>query len=310
MEIKNICIVGVGGVGGFFGGKIALHKSSSDKKIFFVARGKHLQAIKENGLTLNTQEGSLNCKPDLATDDISQIPQCDLVIVAVKSYDLDDAIINIKSIVKDDTIILPLLNGVDIYERIRKNLDNAVVLPACVYVGTHIEAPGIVTQRGGEGKILFGKDPKWSDFYPVSLISFLKDAGTNFEWNDNPYPAIWSKYMFITAFGLVTASNYKTLGEVMESEKLKNDVYEIMKEIEVISIKKGIALGDDIVAQSLNKAFNFPLETKTSFQRDVEKKDKNEGDLFAGTVIRMGKELNIPTPKTDALYKKVCDAIK
>jgi len=307
MGIKNVCIYGVGGVGGFFGGQIAdyISKFDADKKVYFVARGAHLDKIKKDGLLLNTSENSTICKPHQATDNIENVPECDLVIVAVKGYDLDSAVKNIKSIIREDTVILPLLNGVDIYERIRNNLDKGIVLPACVYVGTHIEAPGIVTQKGGDGKILFGKDPRLSDFYPASLISFFEELELNFEWNDDPYPAIWSKYMFITAFGLVTAGTDSTLGGIMESEGLKNNVFTIMEEIKSISLKKQIGLDDDIVEKSLNKAFKFPPETKTSFQRDVEKGGKNEGDLFGGTVIRMGETLGIPIPKTKEIYGKI-----
>ena len=207
---------------------------------------------------------------------------------------------------RPETVVVPLLNGVDIYERVRRVLTNGIILPACIYVGTHIERPGVVTQRGGEGKILMGKDPKYPDFYPEEVLQFLQEAAISFQWFENALPAIWEKYLFIAGFGLVSAASGKTLGQIIEDAESKRLVAGIMEEIFLISKQKHIALPEDIVAVSVAKARNFPPETKTSYQRDVERKAKrNEGDLFGATVIRMGKETGVPTPVTESVYKRI-----
>ena len=308
--IKKICIYGVGGVGGYFGGKIA-HKlsqsDSDDHEVYFVARGQHLAAIQEKGLILNTDDQRhLVCKPTLAAEDFKELPQVDLVFVCVKSYDLDSVIEQISGKVSNDTIIIPLLNGADIYERIRSKMSTGLVLPACVLVGVHIEEPGVVSQKGGSGTILFGKDPQSADVMPANVLEFFDHVGIKYQWIDDPYPAIWEKYIFIAPFALVTASSGKVLGEVMEDMILRDQVRDIMQEVALIAKLEGVALRDTIVEESLNKANDFPYETKTSFQRDYEQAGKrNEADLFGGTILRLGKKHSISTPVTERIYSHI-----
>ena len=309
-EIKNICIFGAGSVGGVFGGKIAhaiAQKPDSLRKVFFIARGAHLEEIKKNGLILNTpEERGILCKPNLATDNIVEIPQPDLYLLCVKGYDLDQATLTIKKNIADNTLVIPLLNGVDIYERIRKNLDTGIVLPGCVYIGAVVEKPGVVTHAGGPGLIACGKDPSIPDFNPGNLIEFFDQMEIKFQWNDDPCPALWQKFVFIAGYGLVTAYTAKTFGGILSDPELKELVRKVMEEIAAVAQKKGVKLADTIVTDSLQTGKNFPSETKTSFQRDIEAKAKrNEGDLFGGTIIRLGKELGVPTPVTESIYSKL-----
>jgi 2-dehydropantoate 2-reductase len=309
LVINKICIYGIGGVGGYFGSKIA-NNINTHKQInyesYFIARGEHLEAIKHSGIKVITPKHTIVGIPTRATDDINDIPNPDLFLLCVKSYNLDEVVKSIRSKVSAETVIMPLLNGADIYDRIRINLKSGIVLPACVFVGTHIQKAGVISQSGGDGKILFGKDPKLPEFVPDNIIRFLDDMGINYQWNNDPYPAIWSKYIFIASFGLVTVFTGKTLGEIMEDEKEKDTVRGIMKEIYSIASSKGIELSENIVEESIRKANNFPYDTKTSYQRDVESKGKvNEGDLYGGTIIREGKSLGIPTPITKSIYSEI-----
>jgi 2-dehydropantoate 2-reductase len=307
--IERICVYGIGGVGGYFGSKIAnaIAGSAGTKyKSYFIARGAHLEVIKRDGIKVISPEQTIVGKPNQATDDIKKIPDPDLILICVKSYDLDKVVKSIESKVKDKTIIIPLLNGADIYDRIRVNLNTGIVLPACVFVGTHIEKPGVIQQNGGDGRILFGKDPKYKTFDPDNVIRTFNDMGINCQWNDNPFPAIWSKYIFIASFGLVTVYTGKCLGEIMEDTAAKENVSEIMHEIFNIAKEKGIELPPDIIEESINKANNFPYDTKTSYQRDVESKGKiNEGNLYGGTIVNEGKALGIPTPVTSSIYAEI-----
>ena len=308
----NITIIGIGGVGGYFGGRItdSLRRNlNSDYTITFIARGEHLKLIKQNGLILNTsdQQGII-CKPDYSSDNFNDIPKPDIIILAVKSYDLENILSKISLIINDNTIILPLLNGVDIYERIRKIIKNGIVLPACAYVSTHIEKSGVVTQTGPVGKLLFGRDPQNPNYFPNSLIEVLKLSKINFQWFEDPYPAIWEKYMFIAAYGIVTASSNKTIGEVFSDFNLKENARQVMVEIFDIARKKGILLFDYIVEDSLNKARYFAHETKTSYQRDIENKGNiNEGDLLGQTILKLSAQNGLSAPVTDKLFKIILE---
>lgn len=302
----NIGVLGVGGVGGYFGGKIAhfIENSKSQHQVFFVARGEHLEAICKNGLELNTKEnGIIVCKPSVATDDILSLPLLDICLICVKSYDLKDVIDKLKDRIHPNTVILPLLNGVDIHQRIRGLITDGIILPACVYVGTHIEKPGTVTQRGGRCRILYGPDPDNLDSDVSVLKSLLNDSGISNEWYQDPLPEIWSKFMFIASYGMVSASNNVTLGQILESEKLSSDTLSIMNEIYKIAVAMGIGLDEECIQNSFNKAKTFPYAAKTSFQRDFEVPGKkDERDLFGGTIIRMGKKLRIGTETAERIY--------
>lgn len=302
----NIAVIGIGGVGGFFGGKLTqILKDDADLNIYFIARGQHLAEIQKNGLLLDSDEGEYICRPTKALDNIAELPEIDLCLLCVKGYDLDKVLIPLKEKVSEKTMILPLLNGVDIYERIRKTIDKGVVFPSCVYVGTHIEKPGKVTQRGGTCTIHFGKDPH-NDYIDPAIFDLFDKANIKYSWLENPYTEIWSKFVFIAAYGLVTANSGRTIGEAVSSDELSRDLKLIMHEIAAIAEKKGITLPQSIVHDSYIKGKNFPFEAKTSFQRDFENADKpDERDLFGGTIIRMGAETGVTAETTERIYESI-----
>ena len=315
VSLNNIWVYGVGGVGGYFGGKMAYavaRQGLASRKVFFIARGRHLEEILKKGLTLNASDQTgMICKPELATGNAAELPPPDLCLICVKSYDLDRVVERLAGMIKDETVLIPLLNGVDIHERVRSLLHRGTVLPACVYVGTHIEKAGVVTQKGGDGTILCGPDPDVPVFAPGAVIQFFRDVGIRLVWQNDPYKAIWEKYIFIASFGLVTALFRETLGEVLSDQMARELVRGIMTEIVSLARQRGIDLAEDIVDISLKKALGFPYETKTSFQRDVETKGgRHEGDLFGATIFRIGRALDIETPVTRSVYEKLLRTIE
>lgn len=302
--IVKIGIIGVGGVGGYFGGKLCrLQQCDTGASISFVARGEHLRAIQESGLLLSSEsDGDLVCRPSLATDDFRRLPPLDLCLICVKEFDLPAALAGLAPFIRDDTILLPLLNGVDVYSRVRSVIQQGVVLPACVYVGTHIERPGKVHQKGGACRILFGPDPQRPGFAPQEIIGVFERAGIESEWTLDIQVEIWRKFIFICGYGLVSAACGKTLGEIVVDDALRGDVRAIMMEASSLARASGVRLPDDIVEKSLLKAQDFPPAAKTSFQRDFERPDKlDERDLFGGAMIRMADRLNIDVPGTRAV---------
>ena len=307
MNRRNVCVIGVGGVGGYFGGKLAhtfSSNSDSSVNVFFVARGKHLGAIKENGLIVKSPEfGTITCRPTLATERISELPQIDFFLIAVKGYDLMEATTFMKDHVKAHTMILAPLNGADIQEKLRINLHTGIIFPSCVYISSYIEEPGVI-HTGKPGKIIFGRDPAYPDNTPHELFSLFQESSIDYEWKEDANPAIWEKYVFIASFSLISACYNRTLGEILEEPSLKKEVIAIMNEIRSIALKKKIQLPDGIVNLSLKKATLFPPGTQTSLQRDIaQRKGKSELDLFGRTILYLGEEMGIPTPTTRKIYQ-------
>ncbi len=307
--IRTVAVIGVGGVGGYFGGRIAhrlAQKPSGKTTIAFVARGRHLEAIRREGLLLRMGEGpAVRCRPNLATDRIAELPAPDLCLLCVKGYDLPGVLAELAPSVAADTVIVPVLNGVDIYERIRQHLSTGIVLPACVYVSANIEKPGTVVQRGMEGLILSGPDPQHPQEGASGARAFLDSMGIAFRWNADPFPAIWEKYLFIASFGLVTAWAGKSFGEVLASRELSGLVRSITAEILALAAKRAVRLPPETLEATMDKAAGFPAETRTSYQRDVEAGRQGEGDLFGATILRLGESLGVPVPVTRRIHGQI-----
>lgn len=206
--VKTIWVVGIGGVGGYFGGRIAhaLGEGDDGRRVYFIARGQHLREIQENGLILQCDNDTFICKPAGASDDMSSFPRPDLCLICVKSYDLEAAVQGLSRFISDDTVLIPLLNGLDIYDRTRKCLDKGIVLPACVYITSYIERPGKVVQSGPNKHVILGSSPHHPDYNPRELLSFTYDMGLAFKWVEDPIAAIWEKYLLVASFALVTAA--------------------------------------------------------------------------------------------------------
>ncbi|MCE5262498.1 MAG: 2-dehydropantoate 2-reductase [Deltaproteobacteria bacterium] len=299
----RIAVVGIGGVGGYFGGKVALrYAGSAEHRVVFIARGAHLAAIRKEGLLLKTVEGDFRVTPDLATDDAAAAGPCDLVLVCVKEYALDEAASAIAPLLHEKTVVIPLLNGVDIAERLRSALPRGVILSGCVYISTFIEAPGIVRQVGGTCQLFFGPDDGNAEpFRPLETL--LKDAGIKAELTDRIGVHLWTKYLFVSPMAGVTSLMAKPFGAVMADGKGKAMVRGLMEEIGRLAEAKGITLPAGCVEEALVKVARFPYETKSSMQLDYEKGGRTEVDLFIGYAVRAGRALGIPVPLHEELYR-------
>lgn len=305
---KSITVIGLGGVGGYFGFKLAqTYSTSSQASITFVARNETYTIIKDNGLTLlSAEHPNSTAYPNNLINNLNHLPVSDLLLICVKEYDLELVCITIKEKIKEDTIILPLMNGADIYERIRKIIPNGIVLPACVYVASHIKEKACVEHKGKSGKIILGKDPLHQQFSADEIVSLLKNAGIDVEFKEDSLPDIWTKFFFIASFGLVTARYNKSIGQVNDEDNLKEEALAIMTEIKKIATLKGIKLSDTIIPDTFEKAATFPYHTPTSLQLDVQsKKAQNELELFAGIIIKYGKELGVEVPAAIKIYGEI-----
>jgi len=289
-------------VGGYYGGKLALKYSGRSKhEVIFFARGAHLEAIRRDGLRLVTAEGEYIVRPMQATDNPGEMGPLDLAIFCTKSYGLEDAARAIAGNLSDDSVVLPLLNGVDITDRLRAVLPRGTVLYGGVFISSAIQGPGVVRQMGGTGQLFFGPaDPADVEkFRPIEAL--LQGAGIKAELSADALLPLWTKYIFIGPMAGVTSLTGKPFGEVLADAADRALVEGLMKEIEAVARKKGVHFPPDIVQASLGKAAAFAPTTKTSMQLDYERGNRTELDIFTAYMVKAGKELGIPVP----LHKKV-----
>lgn len=308
MNKKNIIVVGLGGVGGYFGFKInQMNEIDHKNHVSFVARAETYKIVKDKGLTLVSEEHiNGNTHPNSLYQSISEIQKPDLVFICVKEYDLENVCHELAQVISTETVLFPMMNGADIYDRIRAILPENTILPSCVYVASHIKEKGIVEHKGKPGKVIFGKDPAHLSENIDWIVNLIEKSKISFEFKENALEDIWTKFIFIVSFGLVTAKYNSSIGAVCSTESQKDEATKIMEEIKSIADRKGIYLQDDIIFKTFEKANTFPPQTPTSLQLDVNSgKELNELELFAGAVIRYGKELNINTFNTESIYEEI-----
>lgn len=298
----RIGIIGIGGVGGFYGGKLALKYTGRSKhEVIFYARGAHLAAIRKDGLKLVTVDGECTVRPMQATDNPGEMGPLDLAIFCTKSYGLEDAARAVAGNLHGESVVLPLLNGVDITDRLRAVLPRGEVLYGGVFISSAIQGPGVVKQMGGTGQLFFGPADRADveKYRPIETL--LKDAGIKAELSADALLPLWTKYIFIGPMAGVTSLTGKPFGDVLADAADRAMVEGMMKEIEAVARKKGVHFPPDIVEASLGKAAAFAPTTKTSMQLDYERGNRTELDIFTAYMVRAGKELGIPVP----LHRKV-----
>lgn len=307
-KIQTIWVLGLGGVGGYFGGRIAhnLKQNNDIKQVYFIARGQHLKHIQANGLKLQTNNEQYTCYPAGSSDNPASFPTPDLILLCPKSYGLEEAVASISPYLDKNTIILPLMNGLDIYERIRSIITTGIVLPACVYITSYIEQPGVIFHKGPPGRAVFGRDKLNPDFDSAGLLEFSQEMKLDFNWVENPYPAIWEKYLLVASFALVTAASGLSFGEVMDDPEERQNLINVMHEILSLADKKEISLPDKLIDKTMELTRKFPHDARSSYQRDLEQgRRKAEGDIFGLTIVRLGRETGTPTPYTEKMLERI-----
>lgn len=296
-------ILGIGGIGGYYGGRLAArYAGSAQHQIVFIARGEHLQAIRRQGLRLMTVEGDVTAIPALATDDPREAGLFDLVLVCVKSYGLEAAARRIGGNLHDDSLVLPLLNGVNIAERLRAVLPKGRVLGGCVYISARIEGPGIVRQVGGSCQLIFGPEkPQDMEACPP-IENFLRDAGIKAELVADIAVPLWTKYIFIDPLAGLTSLLGKPFGPILDDPDDRAMLEGLIKEVALVAKARGVAFPDDIIAATTAKAAAFPTTTKTSMLLDFERRQPAELDIFTGYMVASGRELGIPVPLHERVH--------
>ncbi len=291
-------IIGVGGVGGYFGGKI----SHSGQKVTLVARGKHLEAIKQNGLQVKSIDGDFRTYPFLATDSIGKIEKADLILMCTKSWQVVDAAEWIKPILKEKTIIIPLQNGADNTEKLFSVLEAKHILGGLCKIYSKIEAPGVISHFGHSPEIVYGETDK-SDTERLQKVKEVFDkAGFNNTISEDIDVDIWSKFMFIATVSGLGALTRATIGEMYENQEIRKILEQTATEIHEVGKAKGVALPEDLVSRIMMFISKQPYDSTASTQRDIIEGRPSELDNFNGFIVKEGKELGIRTPTNTFIY--------
>ena len=298
--------MGIGGIGGYYGGLLARHYADDKNvEIVFIARGNHLVQIKKSGLKLITAKETLTVRPDLATDNPCGCGIFDCVIFCVKAYDLEESAELLSPAIGENTLVISLLNGVDNADRLRVILNKGKILNGCVYISAHIVRPGVVQQEGVLTKLFFGNESD-ETLDGKKLEAFFDKANIDAQYGTDINNIVWEKYVLISAFASATAYLKKTMRGILESENGKKLLEQLLAEVLYIAKAKQIVLPEGIREQIIAKVSTFPLTTKTSMQMDFENGGKAELETFTGFIVREAEKYGISVPT----YEKVYIALK
>lgn len=300
----RIGIIGIGGVGGYFGGKLAReYEQSGEHEIIFIARGDHLKAIRENGLQLLTKEGDYIARPKIATDNPREAGIFDLAFFCTKSYSLESSAREISSCINKNTIVIPLLNGVNSAERLRAVLQRANVLGGSVYIISHVEKPGVVKQEGGACKLTFGTDDQKSAQKYSYILDILLKAQINAVLSDKISEVLWTKYLLMCPIGSLTAATGHTYGSIGEDPLILKKARDMMMEVVAVARAHHVILPESEVDRAMEMVSGFGYDSKTSMQLDREKGRQMEIDALTAYLCRAGRNAGVPTPLHDEIYE-------
>ena len=305
MQKTKIVIVGLGGVGGYFGGFLAKkYANHPEIEICFLARGEHLKKVQENGLTLITENETFQIFPALATDDVTKIGTADYIIMSPKSYDLDSTVEQIIPMIGTNTVILPLLNGIDNSERIRNLLPETEVWDGCCYIMAKILEPGVVENTGNIHRIVFGYKNQRNE----RLLTFEKlliDAGIEARFYDNILTEIWKKFFFISTSASLTSYFNVSYGEILTNPVRRQTLIDISTELIEVANAEGIAIEKSEIDKLIHQFEKLPMGTTTSMHRDFLAGKNTEVDTLTGIVLKLGKKHGIATPTYQKVYTKL-----
>lgn len=294
----KIIIYGTGGVGGYFGTRLA----QSGNDVTFIARGKHLEAMQEKGLQLKSIHGDHTVFPVQVTNDVTSVATPDLIIIATKTWQLKETAKAIQPILGDHTMVLSLLNGADNAAQLLEMIDEKHVLGGLCKIVSKIEDYGVISHVAIDPFIGFGELDNQKTERVLALQKVFDKAQISNQIPDDIQVAIWSKFLFITTVSAIGGVTRATLGEMRSTPEIRKIMEQTAQEILAIANAKGV----NITQETISKAFHFidqlPYETTASLQRDVLEGRPSELEAQVGTIHRMGEELGILTPANSFIY--------
>jgi len=300
----KIVVAGIGGVGGYFGGLLAkAYAEVKNIEIYFLARGKHLAQIQNNGLKVIKGEIAFTANPFLTTANTVEIGNVNYIIVCTKNYDLDAILLQLKPCINDETTILPLLNGVEAVEKIRNKFPKNLVPAGCAYIVSAIKELGVVENMGNRQEIYFGLDGR-TDSRMVKLYDLLKFAGIEANLSQEISKVIWEKFIFLSCIATATSYLNKTVGKLLTENK--NLLIDLIKEVTTVALKKGIEVDKDMQTKGLNHYETLPFNATSSMHRDyLNNKPETELNSLTGYVVKQAQQLNLVLPNFEKAYQNL-----
>lgn len=292
----RIAVMGSGGLGGYFGARLA--QGGAD--VHFVARGAHLQAMRQHGLRI---EGPtpIHLKQVSATDDPATIGGADVVMLCVKLWDTAQAIERIRPLVGPRTAVISFQNGVLKDQYLREAFDARHLMGGVGYVATTIEAPGVIRQTGPMQRLLFGEFDGSRSERGQALLQACLAGGIQAELATDIVREIWQKYVFLVGLSGTTTTIRKTIGPIRSHPQTRAFLLDVMREVVAVGRAHGVALPEDYAQVRLQLADDVAPEMTSSMHHDLQRGNRLEVRWLAGGVVELGRAKGVPTPLNRAI---------
>ena len=294
----RIAVMGTGGVGGYYGGLMA----RAGEEVVFIARGAHLAAIQRNGLRVVSDLSGEFTVHSEATDDPAAVAPVDLVLYTVKMYHNEQAIPAIRPMVGPDTVVLTLQNGIDNGDKLAATLGERHVMIGVAYVVARIEEPGVVAQLGTVGRVVFGEMGVGISSRAKGLQQAFQRAGWNPELTADAQGGVWQKYIYLVGVAGVSAASRTTYGEMRTTPATRELVHGAWSEAMALARAKEVAVAEDTLEWAKGVLDSVSPDALTSMAKDVIEGNRIELEGLTGTVVRLGRELSVPTPINSTIY--------
>lgn len=293
----KIAIIGAGGVGGYFGAKMA----NSGFDVTFLARGAHLKAMQKSGLKVKSILGDFTVKKVKATDKIEAIGPVDLILLGVKAWQVKELAAELKPIVHQDTAVLPLQNGVMAVDELMESLNPENIIGGLCRIISKIESPGVINHFGVTPTIVFG-EPDNSETDVIQRIKEIFDkSGIKSQIAEDINAELWKKFIAICVSGLLAVSN-TTYGELRELKETRQMMTELVEEIYLLSQKAGIKIETGFVEKTISFIDSFPPDATSSLTRDVWEGKPSEIEYQNGTVVKLAEKYGVACPVNRFVY--------
>jgi len=300
----RLAVVGAGGVGGYFGGMLARRGA----EVWFLARGRHLAAMRDKGLTVEASDGAFVIPPTRISGSPDEIGPVDVVLFCVKSYDTEGAARILPPLLTGESLVVSLQNGIDNEGKIARIIPAGTVLGGVSYIFATIAAPGKIVETGGrEGprKIIFGP---LSSIAPAveekshALVRLFHDAGMDAEYTADIATAIWKKFILITGLAGLTALTRLSLGEILAVDETRALLLDALEETAAVARAEGVNIGPGFAEEIIERLANAESGTRSSLHYDLTHGKPLEIEALSGTVVRLGTRQGVPTPTHRIIY--------
>ena len=293
----KIAVMGSGGVGGYFGARL----QQAGNEVSYFARGRHLQALRKDGLTVESPLGAARLKVQVF-EHPAEAGIADVVLFAVKLWDTESAAEKLRPVVGPDTAVIPFQNGVESIARLRKVFPEKAVLGGSAYIATRVKAPGVIEHIGDMSRLQFGPVLPSQKGKAEAFLAACREAKINAEIPDDIVKANWEKFVFLVAVSSATAVARAPLGVVRSDPDLRWLFEQAMRETWRLGRARGVALADDFVEARVKFADSLHAGMKASLAHDLENRGRLEAPWLCGAVARMSDESGLEAPVNRAVY--------